>query len=515
MAGFLDFVRLPFRAVSRVAIDALEWTTARLRNLQNSTKSNFRGITIDHTQIIPRIPDVYTGLLNDTDPVLEEAGAAGYDLIYGDHEIVRAMDDLCLTVAASDFTFYSEDKESQKLIPALSRIALNPPKWSALVSDLPHALIQGVRIFSMVFEPVWVASANRWEMRPKDFIVKNKARFAPLRPDWTRMALIDEGTLLEMNQIGVRAGFAREIPRDHMIVGVWRDREDRLGWGAGLGPILYKLAYIRDRLIHVLCRAVEMHGGGVRYALLSENQQTYQGQSASDDAAAKNSVLDALRYMNSFDASVFPAFVKDVRVAFPTPGSIEAVQNAITGYFEHAVAKLITGTTMISGGQSGTAGGARVLSETERIRKQYVVNWVTEVLQRDYVQRVADFNPWIYKEAGVGFDTPLPRLVGTVPGGHNRLEEAQIIAQMKVPVLLTDIYRRTGFRQPTEEQIKSKEVYDPSAMDLMKLQSEPSGTKGDLNDPGKQANSKHADRNKDGNALKAKAQSDATPPVTA
>lgn len=516
MAGFLDFVRTPFRSVSRLAIDALEWTTARLRNLQYASKNDFRGRTIDYTQIIPRIPDVYSGALGDTDPVLEEAGDAGYDLIYGDHSIVTHMDDLCLTVAASDFTFYSEDEDSKKLIPALARLALNPPKWASLVSDLPHALVQGVRIAALVMEAIYNQGKDRWEVRPKDFIVKNKARFAPLRPDWSRMAMVDDGNLMEMNAINVRSGFAKELPRDHFIVGVWRDREDRLGWGAGLGPILYKLAYIRDRLIHILCRSVEMHGGGVRYALLSENPDTYKGQSADDDSAVKGSVLDSLRYMNSFDASVFPAFVKDVRVAFPTPGSIEAVQGAITNYFEHAVAKLITGTTVVSSNTQGTAGATRVLAETERIRKQYVLNWVCEVLQKDYVELLAACNPWIFREAGVGFDTRLPRLVGTVPGGHNRLEEAQIVAQMKVPVLLTDIYRRTGFRQPTAEQIENGEVYDPTAMEKqqMEFDQQVAGTKGDLGDGGRPVNQKHADRNKAGNAAKSKKQAAGEPVAT-
>ena len=486
---FVNFIRSPLGQAHNVPDRAgTDRAGTLLHNRYNETDKNRHWVSIDVNEIIPRMGQIFNDLYKDTDLVLEEAGQEGLDFIYANPEVERNMTDLGLAVALSRWKFAAKTEDQKKLVPFLTDLFLDAPGFQAMTSDMVYALIENVRMHYMIWNPVEMD--DHFEFQPASFIAKEKWQFAPATPDWSEMYLVDNGYTNDPT-LGVRSGFKKRVERKNFILGIWRNREIKNGWGNGIGAHLYRLALINDRLQQIFVRSIEVQGGGVRTVEIDPD--AIEGKTAAQQNTFMASLMTAVRRAMSFDSIPMPVGTK-LNVVFPPAGAIETIQKAIQSYYDNMIAKLISGTSQTSdttGSAPVSTGQSRALSNSERMRRQYLANWVAETLNRDYISRGVELNSWIFRKAGVSPKTKIPPLVASVRGGHDRLEEAQILATIRVPVLKREAYDRLEYTEPSEEQIKNGEVYDPLEGQFT-LQ--PSGTKNQLDRTEGPAKSEQEDR---------------------
>jgi hypothetical protein len=216
--------------MARPRPDAHSVTAERISLLPGAVDT----LTRDISAMIPRFEDVIYGHILDPDEVLLK-DPDGYTKIYQDDQITTSLDNFVLPVAQAKWSFEATESDSQRLIPILTEVALKMRGFKQMLIEAAHAIITGIRIV----RPVWKPTSHRGynALTVKQWGFKDKRRFAPGDPDWEHMYLIDQGVV----NTGTFTGFQKPLQRDWYILFQWRNTEDRLGWGAGVGLRLLKL----------------------------------------------------------------------------------------------------------------------------------------------------------------------------------------------------------------------------------------------------------------------------------
>jgi hypothetical protein len=310
---------------------------------------------------------------------------------------------------------------------------------------------------------VWlsVRERGRWVVKPVEFVLHDKREFSIDRTEWRpdSMYLIDDSETTLLGQIH---GFSKAIDRLNYIISRWRNTPETLGWGHGTGDRLYRVAKWRKPLIHLFLQTLEAHAGGIRVASVNADFGTNDTQQESLLARAKQEFENAI----SLDTIAMPAGI-DLKVIFPPGESMNAIVNAINGYLDPMISKIINGAPLME--QTGDVGSyalGKVHAAQQHIRMKAQAKMLASEVQTDYIERVLQYNPWIYSVAGVPANTPSPRLVLHVAGGHDQQKAAGVVKTLTdsgIDLLKDEVYDLLGFSMPTQAQIAAGEVIEGKA----------------------------------------------------
>ena len=445
---------LGFRKLANESLHADQVSQLRLQLLQHERDR----LTKDVTRVIPQLADIIDGLIRDTDELLQSDPDA-YEEIFDDDQIATSLDNAFLPVAQSMFTLEPSGVDSAKLVGSLREFALHAPGWTRMVQDLCYAEVTGLRIQRMLWRNVGTLKEPIWAI--DKFLPKDKRRFRPGDQEWNNIYLIDSGQSA-FGQSGAQGatGFRKPLVRENFIVHRWRDTEERLGWGKGIGPRLYRLAKYRRPLIHLLMQTLENSGGGIRFVEL--DVETLRGKSQPEMTSMMNAIRDSVGNAISGDAVVLPPGAKP-NIFFPPSTAGTVIQEAVDGYIDQQVQKTVLGVTLIEDqGRVGSFALGKEHSKTAHRRMQFRADQIAETLTDDYIKVFARNNPWIFTRAGVPITTPVPRMRAFVPGGESIKEKTEVINTCKRDVLLTDYYNAYELTAPTKEEIDAKQTFVPT-----------------------------------------------------
>lgn len=452
--GMISGIRRAFRALAKPVLRVDKEAQKRLKLLPRERDL----LTRDVTRLIPQLIDVLDGLLRDTDDVLQTDPDA-YDIIFDDDQIATSIDNAFLPVAQARWSFTSRSAEQAALASVLNEFVFLANGFDAMIQDALYAEICGVRIERMIWR-------NAGDLRDpvflvRDFVPKDKRRFRPADENWENMYLVDAGNIPQgIAGVQLNSGFRKPLVRENYIVHRWRNTEERLGWGKGIGARLYRLAKYRRPLIHLLLQTLENSGGGIRF--VETEGQAFVGRNVTEQTEFVEAVKKQLSNAISGDTIVLPPGVK-ANLFFPPDSVGKAIQEAVDGYIDQQIAKTISGATLQEDqAKVGSYALGKEHSKTTHRRMQFRADRLCETLDHDYVRVFALYNPWIYDRAGVPIDTPLPKLKAAVPGGDGIEERARVINMSKAPVLLSEYHEAHGTTQPTQEQIDAGETLVPS-----------------------------------------------------
>lgn len=457
MPGVETFGKIGAKYVPQRRPDGTTWLQKQVQERRDPDSRDFK--SLDIARLLPRTSQLLSGLIKDPDSVLD-ADPEGYAVVYGDDQIATSLDNAFLPIAAADWRFVADDPQSEKLVGPLTRLALKRvPGWSAMIMHLCQARVMGASLIRVVWK--FQKRRGRYEGRPIEFTPYDKRQFAIDRPEWdaNSMFLIDDGSNPRLGQI---FGFAKAVDRENYIVSQWRNTQDRFGYGQGIGDRLYRMAKWRKPIIRLLLQTLEAHAGGVRVATVNSDV----GMDESKQTRIMNSVQQQFANAISLDTVTMP-FGVDLKVIFPPGDLLRSIKDMVDGFLNPQISKLINGVTLTEQpGEVGSYALGQVHAAQQHLRIQSHANTIAEELNRDYIPQILENNPHLYDEAGVPRDTEPPTLVAMVPGGHDRMKAAQLVAtlnQAGVDLVESDVYEQTGFERPTDEHRASGQIISGQA----------------------------------------------------
>jgi len=262
----------------------------------------------------------------------------------------------------------------------------------------------------------------------------------------------------EDNQIrwhlaNVSSGFAEwePVPDDasHFVRWVYKDSEERLGYGRGVGEALYfPWAYKVSALQQVL-RGIERWAGGVTVAKLDQDRQ---GSIDRDNDTIQQQVEENLaRQLSSGVVTVAVGEEVDFRNG-PTAGLGEALR--VIEYADNKIISLCMGSNMPFGGGGEAGSYARAETEADASAEylKYDIRVFEEVLTESVVRTVYNLNRHHLRDMGLG-GARCPRLK---LGKQAQMDPQTAIAVIQgaqavgLKISTEEAYEKTGFARPND-----------------------------------------------------------------
>lgn len=248
-----------------------------------------------------------------------------------------------------------------------------------------------------------------------------------------------------------------------LLLPVYDDDPSRLGYGRGLAEAMYAYHWLKGMVLEIGLSGFEKYANGVLVGKVANAQQAQPGR---DNATVAAAMLSTLAKMRS-EGVVVVDKEDDVSIVHPGNAGQDATA-AWLAYFDDALARLILGSVLPSGGGQGVGSLARAEVEQSSTDAIYDADraLLDEELTSRLVSLVVELNEPMWTRLGL-LGAPCPRFSSR---SEQRLTPSVILDNIAkaqavgMQISREDAHQLTGFPMPEPgDDILSAPKPEPSA----------------------------------------------------
>lgn len=365
----------------------------------------------------------------------------------------------------------SDRKEDKRAAGIMEELLKNVDNFLAARYALSHA-VATARSYSFIAgerKPVSVddgPTLNWWRPRKLQAVDRRRIFYEPLWTDRSKSAGVPDSKYspaarmaranghelhLKWKLWSVERGrFEDLLHPEYFVKLLYADEEGRLGYGRGLLEAIYYYYYVKTIVLREGVQGLERWAQGTLTAKIDGFREASADR---PNATIQQEWLSVLEKMRSRHVAVYDA--KDQIEVINNTGSGHQMVTEFLNYLDNAITRLILGSVLPSGGDGGSGSFARAQVETNTMEAliQFDRMLLDEALTRDLIGMVWRMNSPQLASVGLG-KANMPRFRTVQEERANPERNAQVatlLINAGIPVRVDEIYRKTGWTRPTDD----------------------------------------------------------------
>lgn len=253
---------------------------------------------------------------------------------------------------------------------------------------------------------------------------------------------------------------------EYFIKYTFFDTEDRLGYGRGMLEAIYFAHYMKTTTWEKIQQGVDRWANGILIGKLDSLRNASTGKTNTDMLNAMKTVLQDMRTNH-----IVVLGEGDEVQAVETSGTGHEVGMSVVNYWDQAIERLCNGSVRPTG-MAGEKSGARAASETEQDTTEAFYQpfrqTLDSVLSRDLIGWFWNVNRVNLIKLGLS-EAEMPSFNSEQIKKEDPLMAVQVAAQMQqlgAPLIKSQVYHKSGFDEPDEDDEVLEGRLEPMAGEL-------------------------------------------------